>query len=61
MMWRCPQPERAKQIGCLDIDDNDRCLRNEWSGTTYFKESDPDATIKAEVYCERIKAILREL
>jgi len=61
MKWRCPQPDKARQRGCLDIKKDGRCIRKEWSGgITYFKEKKIDALAKAEVYCERIKDILRE-
>jgi len=61
MKWRCPRPDRARQIGCLDIKEDGRCMRKEWSGgITYFKEKKNDTLAKAEVYCERIKDILRE-
>jgi hypothetical protein len=60
MKWRCPKPDKARQRGCLDIKEDGRCIRKEWSDITYFKVKGPDARAKAEVYCERIKAILRE-
>jgi len=60
MKWRCPQPDKARQRGCLDIKEDGRCMRKEWSGITYFKAKKLGAPTKAEVYCERIKAILRE-
>lgn len=60
MEWRCPHPDKARQRGCLDIKEDGRCIRKEWSGITYFKKKKLDAPVKAEVYCERIKAILRE-
>ena len=60
-MWKCPQPDRARQIGCLDIESDGRCIRKVWGKITYFKESDSNAPSKAEVYCERIKATLREI
>ncbi|MEJ2738477.1 MAG: hypothetical protein P8105_01325 [Dehalococcoidia bacterium] len=61
MKWRCPQPDKARQIGCLDIEEDGRCIRKEWSGDiTYFKEKKRDAMVRAEIYCERIKAILHE-
>jgi hypothetical protein len=60
MKWQCPQPERARQKGCLDIKEEGQCNRKEWSGITYFKKERLSAPVKAEVYCERIKAVLRE-
>jgi hypothetical protein len=61
MKWRCPQPDKAGQRGCLDIKEDGLCIRKEWSGgITFFKEKKHDALAKAEVYCERIKTILRE-
>ncbi len=60
MKWRCPHPDKARQRGCLDIKEDDLCIRKEWSGITYFKAKGHDAPAKAEGYCERIKAILHE-
>ncbi len=60
MKWRCPQPERARQKGCLDIKEDSQCVRKEWSNITYFKVKNHSEPSKAEVYCERVKAILRE-
>ena len=61
MKWRCPQPDKARQRGCLDIKKDGRCIRKEWSGDiTFRKEKNPDALVKATVYCERIKARLHE-
>ncbi len=60
MEWRCPHPDKARQRGCLDIKEDGWCIRKEWSGIIYFKKEKRDAPAKAEVYCERIKAILRE-
>ena len=60
MKWRCPHPDKARQRGCLDIKEDDLCIRKEWSGITYFKAKGHDAQAKAEVYCERIKAIMHE-
>jgi hypothetical protein len=60
MELRCPRQERARQDGCLDIAEDGRCLRKEWSGFSYFKDSTPGAQTKVEVYCDRIKATLRE-
>ncbi len=57
---RCPHPNKANQKGCLDIKEDDLCIRKEWSGITYFKVKGHDASAKAEVYCERVKAILHE-
>ena len=59
-VWRCPQPERAREIGCLDIEDNDQCTRKAWSSKSYFKEPDSKIPARAEVYCERIKTTLHE-
>ena len=56
----CPHPDKARQRGCLDIKEDDLCIRKEWSGITYCKVKGHDAPAKAEVYCERIKAILHE-
>lgn len=60
MKWRCPHPDKARQRGCLDIKENGQCIRKEWNGITYFKAKKLGAPAKAEVYCERIKAISRE-
>jgi hypothetical protein len=60
MKWRCPHPDKERQRGCLDIKEDGQCTRKEWIGITYFKKEKLDAPAKAEVYCERIKAILRE-
>jgi len=60
MKWRCPHPDKARQIGCFDIKENDLCIRKEWSRITYFKGKKLDALVKAEVCCERIKAIMHE-
>ena len=60
MKWRCPQPDKARQTGCLDIKEDGRCIRKEWNDITYFKIKGPAARATAEVYCERIKAILHE-
>jgi hypothetical protein len=60
MKWQCPQPNKARQIGCLNLTDDGRCIRKEWMDITYFKEKKPGNTAKAEVYCEHVKAILRE-
>ena len=60
MKWRCPQPYKARQRGCLDIEEDGQCIRKEWSGFTYFKAKGSDVQAKAEVYCERVKAIFRE-
>jgi len=60
MKLRCPQPDKARQRGCLDIKEDGQCIRKEWSDFTYFKVKGPDVQAKAEVYCDRVKAILRE-
>jgi hypothetical protein len=60
MKWRCPYPDKASQRGCLDIKEDDLCIRKEWSRITYFKVKKLSAPAKAEVYCERIEAILHE-
>ncbi len=61
MKWRCPRPNKARQIGCLDIQEDALCTRKEWSGgITYFKENKRDTLAKAEVICERIKATLHK-
>ena len=60
MKWRCPHPDKARQRGCLDIKEDDLCIRKEWSGITYFKAEGHHALAKAEVHCELIKATLHE-
>jgi len=60
MKWQCPRPYRARQIGCLNLADDGRCIRREWGNITYNKGESPHAPAKAEAYCERIEAVLRE-
>ncbi len=61
MKWRCPQPDKARGKGCLDIKEDGWCIRKEWSGDiTYFKDNKLNTFTKGEVYCERIKDILHE-
>ena len=60
MKWRCPQPDKARQRGCLDIKEDGQCIRKEWSDITYLKAKGPDVQAKAEVYCDRVKATFRE-
>ena len=60
MKLRCPKSDKARQRGCIDIQQDGGCIRKEWSGISYFKLKGPDERAKAEVYCERIKAQLRE-
>jgi hypothetical protein len=61
MKWRCPQPGKARQMGCLNLTDDGQCIRKEWLGMTYFKEKSLGPAARAEVYCERIRASLREI
>lgn len=61
MKWQCPRPEKAKRDGCLDLAQDGSCTRKEWTGISYFKDKSSDARSRAEVYCERVRAILREL
>jgi hypothetical protein len=60
MKWQCSQVDRAKQIGCTNVGDDGRCTRQEWVGVTHYKKKKTDASSKAEVYCERIKTMLKE-
>jgi hypothetical protein len=60
MKLRCPRPEKAKENGCLDITEDGRCNRKEWSSVSFFKESGSGGQTRAEVYCDRIKTLLRE-
>jgi hypothetical protein len=60
-MWKCPQPEKARLIGCLDFNEGNLCTRKTWISITYSQEPDSANVKKAEVFCERIKAILREI
>lgn len=60
MKLQCPRPEKAEAYGCLDITDDGYCTRNEWSSISYFKGKTPNTRTRAEVYCDRIKAVLHE-
>jgi hypothetical protein len=60
MKWICPRPDRAKADGCMDITEDGRCTRQEWSSISYSKDKGRDSVPKAEVYCERIRTVLRE-
>lgn len=60
MKWHCPQSNKARQKGCIDIKEDGSCVRKEWSDVSYFKTKGPDAQSKTEVHCERIGAKLRE-
>ena len=60
-MLKCPQPDKARQMGCLDIAEDGQCIRKAWSKITYFKGSNSDTQAKAEIYCERIKTLLHEI
>jgi hypothetical protein len=60
-MWKCPQPEKARQMGCLDIGSDDLCTRKNWVNSTYARDPETNLLEKIEVYCERIKAMPREV
>ncbi len=60
MKLKCPHAYQAKKSGCLDIKEEDRCIRREWNGVTHYKVTKNDASAKAEVYCERIRSLLHE-
>ncbi len=61
MKWRCPHPDKARLIGCPDINKDNLCVRKEWSGgITYLKGNKLGALVEAEVYCERIKRTLHK-
>ncbi len=57
----CPQPVKAKNIGCLDYDeDKGQCNRKIWHSDSYFKEGVDQVGMKHEFYCERIGAVLKD-
>jgi hypothetical protein len=60
MKWQCPRPEKARRDGCLDLDGDGSCTRKEWPSIGYFKDRSPLDKPKVEVYCERVRAVLRE-
>ena len=60
-MLRCPEPGKARRIGCINIDEKNNCLRKVWNKVTYYKEHGFHGPVKREVFCELIQTTLREL
>ena len=58
-MRRCPDPKKAKQLGCLNLKEDGQCVRLVWKERAYTDKTPSDKS-GLIVYCERLGTTVRE-